>query len=119
LIEKHEFDANSISMNRFTVNRSAVADDIVAIIDQPHDEDTTGPSAASEPRSPQHAYTARNESMGLIPPVQTKTKRSKRSKKYGATNDNGNHTNLTLGASFLVSVQSVNLRLLKPDLYLE
>ncbi|KAH9394734.1 hypothetical protein TYRP_004791 [Tyrophagus putrescentiae] len=74
-------------MSRFSVSRSTVAEDSVAIIDQGQDEFGEGlppQPAVAQSRSAaanlsHHMATSHNEALGLIPPVQVKQgKRSKR-----------------------------------------
>lgn len=96
-------------MSRFTISRSSVDDDSVAIIDQLYQQEEDAHfagDALAQPALPpamasvnanlsHHMATMPNEALGLIPAVQTKTKktakRPKRGspfKKYGSTNGN-------------------------------
>lgn len=95
-------------MSRFSVSRSTVAEDNVAIIDQAQDEfsESLEPASRNVAQSlssatanlSHHMATSANafsnEALGLIPPVQVKQAKRKRGspfKKYGSTsNGNGN-----------------------------
>ena len=100
-------------MNRFTVNRNTVDEDNVAIIYQCQDEVVeTGLQTAelSLAISTQPEHSVQKESLGLIPPVQTK--RSKRItkifKKYGSTNGNPNWFGIFYIHNFILYNLEVN-----------